>query len=217
MTENEWATCKDIQDMLYVFYYEYRGPIQRKLRLFTCACCRSMWPEFRDSRLSDALEVACRFADGLVEVRDLEAAMHALAIPDDPAIAIDRITLAVSGCLHPDIKTSCAMTAYQIANINGPRAAGAEAHRQCHLIRDIYGPLPFRPVVVEPKRLSWNHRTVPAIALRIYEERAFHDLPILADALEDAGCTDADLLGHCRGPGPHVRGCWVVDLLLGRE
>jgi hypothetical protein len=57
---------------------------------------------------------------------------------------------------------------------------------------------------------------VPAIARRIHEERAFHDLPILADALEDAGWTDQDILGHCRGGGPHVRGCWVVDLVLGR-
>jgi hypothetical protein len=61
-----------------------------------------------------------------------------------------------------------------------------------------------------------NHGTVPAIARRIYDERASHDMPIVADALEDAGCTDADLLAHCRAGGPHVRGCWAVDLLLGK-
>ena len=58
---------------------------------------------------------------------------------------------------------------------------------------------------------------MPALARRVYDERAFHDLPILADALEDAGCADAALLEHCRGPAPHVRGCWVVDLILGKE
>jgi hypothetical protein len=65
--------------------------------------------------------------------------------------------------------------------------------------------------------LLWSHGTIPAIARRIYDERAFHDLPILADALEDAGCTDADILTHCRQPGEHVRGCWVVDLILGQN
>jgi hypothetical protein len=86
---------------------------------------------------------------------------------------------------------------------------------QAALLRDIFGPLPFRPVAIDPRWLTWNYGTVPAVARRIYEERAFHDLPIVADALEDAGCTDADLRSHCRSCGPHVRGCWVVDLLLG--
>jgi hypothetical protein len=54
------------------------------------------------------------------------------------------------------------------------------------------------------------------MARRIYDERAFHDLPILADALEEAGCTDAEILAHCRSSGEHVRGCWVVDLVLGK-
>jgi hypothetical protein len=85
------------------------------------------------------------------------------------------------------------------------------------LLRDIVGPLPFRPVVIEPAWLRWNWGTVPAIARTIYEERAYHELPILADALMDAGCCNEEVLAHCRSPGPHVRGCWVVDLLLGRE
>jgi hypothetical protein len=74
-----------------------------------------------------------------------------------------------------------------------------------------------RSVTADPAWLTWNHGTVPAIARHVYDDRAFHDLPILADALEDAGCTNTDLLDHCRGPGPHVRGCWAVDLLLGKS
>ncbi len=58
---------------------------------------------------------------------------------------------------------------------------------------------------------------VPKIAGTIYDERSFHDMPILADALEEAGCANTDILGHCRGDGPHVRGCWVVDLILGKQ
>ena len=69
----------------------------------------------------------------------------------------------------------------------------------------------------DPAWLTWNYGTVPAIARHVYDDRAFHDLPILADALEDAGCTDAAILAHCRQPGAHVRGCWVVDLLLGKS
>jgi hypothetical protein len=86
---------------------------------------------------------------------------------------------------------------------------------QAPLIRDILGN-PFRPITIDPVWTAWNDQTVPRIAQAIYADRTFDHLPILADALEDAGCSDADILAHCRGPGPHVRGCWVVDLLLGK-
>jgi hypothetical protein len=72
-------------------------------------------------------------------------------------------------------------------------------------------------VTVAPSSLVWQDGTVPKLAQSIYDERTFDRLPILADALEEAGCDDTDILGHCRGPGPHVHGCWVVDLLLGKE
>jgi hypothetical protein len=84
---------------------------------------------------------------------------------------------------------------------------------KCALIRDIFGN-PFRPVTFGP---AWRTATVASLAQASYDERAFDRLPILADALEDAGCTNADILGHCRGGGEHVRGCWVVDLVLGKE
>ena len=84
------------------------------------------------------------------------------------------------------------------------------------VLRDVVGN-PFRRGTLDPAWLRWNHGTIPAIARHIYDDRAFHDLPILADALEDAGCTDAAILAHCRQPGAHVRGCWVVDLLLGKS
>ena len=92
-------------------------------------------------------------------------------------------------------------------------AYNAERHYQCVLSREIIGN-PFRPVTCDG---SWLNSTVVALAQAIYTHRAFDRMPILADALEDAGCTNADILSHCRGPGPHVLGCWVVDLLLGKE
>jgi hypothetical protein len=86
--------------------------------------------------------------------------------------------------------------------------------RQVRLVHDIFGPLPFRSVSVDP---AWLTSTVVALAEGIYQERAFDRLPILADALQDAGCDNVHVLNHCRSDGPHVRGCWVVDLLTGRE
>jgi hypothetical protein len=89
------------------------------------------------------------------------------------------------------------------------------AHKalQADLVRCVFGN-PFRPVAFAP---GWRTPTVLALAGAIYEEKAFERLPILGDALIDAGCDDAELLGHCRGPGPHARGCWPVDLLLNKE
>jgi hypothetical protein len=81
----------------------------------------------------------------------------------------------------------------------------------CVLLRDIVGPFPFRDVFFCS---SWRSSTARAIAQSIYVDPADHRHPILADALEEAGCTNADILSHCRQPGKHVKGCWVVDLLL---
>ena len=82
----------------------------------------------------------------------------------------------------------------------------------------IFGPLPFRSSPPLSRfMLDWNDGTVVKLANTIYDDRAFDRLPILADALQDAGCQDADILGHCRHADVHVRGCWVVDLLTGRK
>jgi hypothetical protein len=88
-----------------------------------------------------------------------------------------------------------------------------EQDEQANLVRDIAGN-PFRPVAIDPR---WLTSTVTDLATAIYEERAFDRMPILADALQDAGCDNDEIIGHCRGPGPHVRGCWVVDLILGES
>lgn len=91
-------------------------------------------------------------------------------------------------------------------------------HRRCgcYYLRDIFGN-PFRTFAIDPLWVERNDRIVPKLAQAIYEEYAFDRLPILADALEEAGCTDSDILNHCRQPGEHVRGCWVVDLILGKS
>jgi hypothetical protein len=99
-----------------------------------------------------------------------------------------------------------------------------ETARQAALLRCIFGRLPFRPVSIAPSLLAWSDALVPGLARSGYDERQLPSghlhparLAILADALEDARCDDAELLRHLRGPGPHVRGCWGIDLLSGRE
>src|SRR5581483_8318470 len=84
------------------------------------------------------------------------------------------------------------------------------------LVREVFGS-PVRPARLDPSRLRWHDGTIPRIAQGIYEERAFDRLPVLHDALLDAGCDDEAILAHCRGAGLHVRGCWVIDLILGKS
>ncbi|MBX9625628.1 MAG: hypothetical protein K2X82_17630 [Gemmataceae bacterium] len=92
-------------------------------------------------------------------------------------------------------------------------AAAAESAAQADLVRCVV-PSPFRPVAFDP---DWRTTSVVALARQMYDARDFVHVPILADALDDAGCADPEVLGHCRHPFPHARGCWVVDLVLGRE
>lgn len=103
-------------------------------------------------------------------------------------------------------------------------AAGSEplaCWRRCQarfadLVREVFGN-PFRQVVVDPAWLAWGDRIVERLASEAYETQTFENLPILADALEDAGCTDDQIVEHCRQSGEHVRGCWVIDALLGKR
>jgi len=93
------------------------------------------------------------------------------------------------------------------------RAIAAESRLHLAYLRDTFGN-PFRSVAFDP---AWRTSTVVALAEQMYDSRDFSAMPILADALQDAGCDSDDILAHCRGDGPHVRGCWVVDLVLGKE
>ncbi len=103
------------------------------------------------------------------------------------------------------------------------RTTSSEQRGQAALLRDVFGNPFGPPPAVDPAWLAWNGGTVRQLAEAAYEQRPAAEglldharLALLADALEDAGCAEPDLLGHLRGPGPHVRGCWAVDLLLGK-
>jgi hypothetical protein len=209
MSESEWLACTDPQKMLEFL----RGKAsERKLRLFGVACCRRIWHLLADGRSRRAVEVAERYADGRASDEQLRAASGEAAsvgvgfgIQFSPANAAHFA--AHAGHAFAD---RCRMYAARAV------ADPAEAAAQASLIRCLWGN-PFRPVSLDPAWLTWNDGTVPKLAQAIYDDRAYDRRPILADALEEAGCTDADILDHLRGPGPHVRGCWVIDLLLGKE
>jgi hypothetical protein len=98
----------------------------------------------------------------------------------------------------------------------GDPLIASERIAQAAILVDLFDDL-FRPVTLDPGWLAWNNATIRKLARSIYDERRFTDLPILADALEEAGCTDNAILKHCRNGGEHVRGCWVLDLLLGKK
>jgi hypothetical protein len=208
MTEVEWLACTDPRPML-----EYLGgqASDRRLRLFAVACCRRIWHLLADVRSRGAVEVAERYADGRAGDEQLRAASAEAAsvgigfgVQFSPANAAHFA--AQPGRVHPD---RCAMFAARAA------ADPAEPAAQASLIRCLWGN-PFRRAAVAPSLLSWNDGTVAHLAQGIYEDRAFDRLPVLADALEEAGCADPAILGHCRQPGEHVRGCWVADALLGK-
>jgi hypothetical protein len=181
----------------------------RKLHLFVCGCCRRPWI-MADGDHVEALETAERYADGLITEGELGGASIRVRL-SDRATSLEA-KLALDCCLSGSSEPRRLQGAYEWAAIAGTDAP-AEWKYQGHLIRCIFGN-PFRPVTVDP---SWLTSTVVSLAQGIYAERAFDRLPILADALQDAGCDNPDVLDHCRGPGPHVRGCWVVDLVLGKS
>jgi hypothetical protein len=117
------------------------------------------------------------------------------------------------GCATPQELASAVAGWCDPSDIAWSFARGEEAKAQAELLRDLVGN-PFRPAALDP---SWLTAAVKALAQVIYEERRFADMPVLADALEEAGCTNADILAHCRSGGEHARGCWVVDLILAKR
>jgi hypothetical protein len=236
MTEAEWLAQNS---PLPLFHYLFDRPTEkdRKLRLFGCACCRHIWPLLTDERSRRVVEVSELYADGLATEAELRRALSSahLLVQDETVTRIDRTSAAylaartaeTTGWWHTDYglagevvrfaQMAVASSRSESVTADDPLGAihAAEATFQASAFRDIFGN-PWRQVLVDPSWLSWGGGTVRTLSQTIYDERAFESLPVLADALEDAGCSDTAILGHCRGGGVHVRGCWVLDLLLGK-
>jgi hypothetical protein len=162
-----------------------------------------------------AVEASALFADGLVEKDQLMAAHTASenAVSDESEPSAPRYAAAAATAVSATFFKAESVCLCASLAAGDDLKGGPEHTAQCNLIRDIFGN-PFHPITLDP---SWLTSTVQALASGIYEERAFDRMPILADALQDAGCDNEDILNHCRQPGEHCRGCWVVDLLLGKQ
>jgi hypothetical protein len=232
MTEAEWLACDLPYDMWgyldNVVHAARRPAGRRKLRLFACACCRAMWQFLPEVDQRRAVEIAEAYADEQCDLAELaqakDRAWHSNCNLVRQHIAKGRprdqershVLLAAHAAGWVAHKQARAAAGKAAGNLQWIKTGQDQSRLICHLLRDLFGN-PFRPVTVDPAWLRWSDGTVVKIAQGIYEERAFDRMPILADALLDAGCDNEDILSHCRGEGPHVRGCWVIDLILGKE
>jgi hypothetical protein len=245
MNEARWLAATDTWAMLDRLWASGRAG-GRKLRLFACACVGRAWDRLADGRSRRAVEVAVRLSDGRAtpgEQRDAREAAWAAFVAAD----LDIVARFGTRECDPAAKAvhAAAFAAYEAVAWDGTPASwfdvAHEAHRadrdaaaaggvgeaaaQAALLRDIVGRLPFRPLpAAEAAWLRWEGGLAVALAVAAYDDPLLPPgaldparLAVLADALEEAGCGEAELLGHLRGPGPHVRGCWAVDLLLGKE
>jgi hypothetical protein len=206
MTESEWQKSAEPHAMLE--FLQSSGLVsKRKLRLFAVACSRRVW-DWIDALGRSAVEVAERYADGLANSEDLRAARLACQGAGGQAAWYAAAT-------NPAIAAGNAARSAQagVANNALLGSEAAELLAQARFIREIFGN-PFSPASLNP---SWLTPNVVELAQTIYDDRNFNRLPELAAALEDAECNNQEIMVHCRMPGPHVRGCFVVDLLLGKE
>jgi hypothetical protein len=232
MTEKDWQASTD-HNALLAHLAKHCGVTRsregrRKLRLFGCACVRRVWRRLTDQRSREAVEVAERYVDGLARPAELKQAAQAARAAADAASAAagQDSTKTPAGA-----RRSAAWAAWRVTLPAARQAAWAseevrialwftapgEGKAQAALVRDIFGN-PFRPrPALDPRWLRWEGGAVAGLARSLYGANLFAKLRQLADLLKRAGCKDAELLRHLRGKGPHVRGCWALDAVLGRE
>jgi hypothetical protein len=196
---------------------------RRKARLFACGCCRLIWEHLNDPRLREAVAIAERHATGSASGEEL-----ALAGERIRGLSLGSFEAGNPGAQE---RTAAGMVSYTTDKQAFSAAFGMTAFPMplagylgepmvaegvlCDLLRCVFGN-PFRPVTFAPAWRAAFDGAAVKIAAGIYTERAFDRMPILGDALEDAGCDNEDILAHCRSKGPHTLGCWVVDSLLTR-
>ncbi len=217
MNEAAWLTSANPGQM--VAHLLGRGS-DRKLRLFGCACFRRIWDLSDDPWSRSAVAAAERVADSATAADRLDLARHRMrpAASSQASSLLRAFALAAAAVVAEDAGTAAVEASrwarYARRCQPAPPDDGPEEAAQAEFLRDLFGN-PFRPPpVFDP---GWRTSQVVALARGAYELSAFDQLPILADALEDAGCADEQLLDHGRGPATHVRGCWLVDLILAKK
>ena len=216
MSEQEWLSCDDPAAMLdYLVLTDGSTRINdRMLRLFACACCRRIWDKLTDARSREVVETVEQFADGAVSMTELEGSGKSArgAVMEAGAAGWDAweeyTNRNIAWAVHWADPYEAARGVVEYSS----RCADWDAVRrpQVHILQDIVGN-PFQTWTVQPQ---WKTPSVRQLAQTIYETRQFATMPILADALEEAGCDREEILLHCRSGEQHYRGCWLVDLLL---
>jgi hypothetical protein len=222
MTENEWLECEDPYELLRSLSRDSTLtisalPSHRQLRLFAVSCAKLLAAEFVDGRTRIAIE----YAEQSVDRNQMEAARllrEIRSMCSTETYGSDSIEGFLALVMGDIDALHAASEAARIADrwmtrdyANHSRTQKTQLRHQFH---DIFGN-PFRRVAFDP---NWRTATAVGLAQTMYDARDFNAMPILADALQDAGCEDAAILGHCRDAnGVHVRGCWVVDLVLGKS
>ncbi|MDY3554232.1 hypothetical protein R5W24_003351 [Gemmata sp. JC717] len=202
VTEQEWQVTNDPTP---VMHYLRGKASDRKVWLLVSACWRSSSERYSAEDRLVLADVAERVADGEATTDELAALMTPFFTAEEESY---------DGASPDEASQEFTQTPWGAAWVCAYDAVRPEqAIVFLSTVRDIFGN-PFRPVAATP---SWLTSTVVALASGIYEQKAFDRMPILADALQDAGCDNAEILDHCRGPGPHVRGCHVLDLILGKS
>jgi hypothetical protein len=222
----EWERCIELQPMLDFLWNKLSG---RKFQLFAVACCHQHWDLFTPQPGRQIVNAAEQFADEIGTQDELEAVINVPAgpIPKElhhaAAFYTHEAAAHTARCQSGSPWSRAGSAAQRILQAVSrqrnlyedeySRDPHPEQYKQIALLYDIAGN-PFRPTVIDP---SWRTSTVLALARRMYRAREFSAMPILADALQDAGCENADTLNHCRDSQlTHVRGCWLVDLILGK-
>jgi hypothetical protein len=227
MNATDWNVCTDPPAMLRLLAPRASD---RKLQLFAAACCRRALILSTEPLHRQLVEASERRADGLLDEDEFEALREPVAEwwarhPDEgewsPYSCITKAVFHARG--GGAALFAARFAAWGLAGLAGEEkspdwiaAHQAEEAAQCGLLRDIFGD-PSRPFRFDPDWLAGRGRRAAELAREIEEARRYSDLPLLADELERAGCADRAVLDHCRAPGMHVHGCWVVDALLGRE
>jgi hypothetical protein len=221
MTETEWLEPQPDIHLMFNHLSELQPKASgRKTRLCMVAFCRAVWHLITDARSRHAIGVAERFADDPGLEGDVKAAAKVLPRRRDYSVPEKSAPEEAARCctsrnwrflLAELVRTPANL---QLALGNGLGVTDPELVRShAGLIRDVFGN-PFRPISFSAE---WRTSTTLSLGKAMYETRDFASMPVLSDALQDAGCGNEDILKHCRPDAPHVRGCWVVDLVLEQE
>jgi hypothetical protein len=241
-TAEKWLTCTDPWGMLK-HYHKVRNKSERKARLLACACCRCIWPVLADDRSRFAVQVAEDFADETASREQFKAAASGAGAAFQEARAFLHSTKSIQSQAASEaadavlklmrVNVWAGVEDVPIWALGAAKTAARKAEDEDYdelevpsskklpksmanlfgrAIHDVIGN-PFRPAAFDA---AWRGDEVREFGNTIYHQRAFDKMVLLGDALRTAGCRSEEILDHCRVPGDHYRGCWVLDLVLGK-